>query len=344
MNRSPRTGVGRFTAAMAFATVLLGGIFAQVPGARAQGGAVRSLPTIVSASPGVISTSDWLVVSIKGIGDDQNYVQIDPATFRLRLDGQVFNDLHPDRRGNGQYAFDLSALRQDRNWLRLLEAPPILGIKPVVVGVATAGDDLPSVSGQPVTAQIRIFSASALVVAVVGVLVVLGLILKLGITTDLLLDGRPVPNGQRRPYSLGRCQMAFWLVLVSVSFIVLTATTGDYNNIVTEQSLVLLGISGATGLSSILIDQKKAGQNWSETASAPVHTGFLRDLLTDDGGWALHRVQAFAWTLILGAVSLWSVYDRLTLPNFDTNLLALMGLSGGLYLGFKWPEMQSSAG
>jgi len=338
-----KTYIKRLVIPAAIGSLLLSVTLVNTPNAFAQNNAIRPLPAVVSVSPDVISESGWLTVNIEGVGDSKNYTQVDPSTFRLRLDGQLFTGLLPDRRGSGQYAFDLAGLHQDRNWLRILEAPPILGIKSVTVGIATSGDDLPPKSGQPVTVRLRIFSAGGLTLAVLSVLAVLGLISRLGTATDMLLDSRPVPAGKKRPYSLARCQMAFWFVLIAAVFVVLTLVTGDYNNIVTDQSLVLLGISGATGLSSIAMDWKKAGRTGSDPATAPVHTTFFQDLLTDDTGWALHRVQVFVWTMILGAVSLWSAYNRLTLPNFDNNLLVLMGISSGLYLGFKWPEAQTSA-
>jgi hypothetical protein len=67
----------------------------------------------------------------------------------------------------------------------------------------------------------------------------------------------------------------------------------------------------------------------------------LRDLLTDSTGYSFHRVQIFAWTLVLGLFFLHQVWARLSMPEFGANLLALMGFSSGTYLGFKLPERQS---
>jgi hypothetical protein len=145
---------------------------------------------------------------------------------------------------------------------------------------------------------------------------------------------------QARPYSLARCQMAFWLVVITVSFVVIVFITGDYNGIVTSQSLILLGIAGVTTGGAQVIDTQKAS---ARAVNSPVHTNIWEDLLTDDSGFTLHRVQILVWTLILGGVSLWSVYRSLTLPDFDENLLVMMGISSGLYLGFKWPEQQTDS-
>jgi hypothetical protein len=44
------------------------------------------------------------------------------------------------------------------------------------------------------------------------------------------------------------------------------------------------------------------------------------------------------WTLALGLVFIKSVSGSLEMPTFGTNELALMGISAGTYLAFKFPE------
>lgn len=66
---------------------------------------------------------------------------------------------------------------------------------------------------------------------------------------------------------------------------------------------------------------------------------FLIDVLTDQGnGISFHRFQMFVWTLILGILFIYQVWFRLSMPEFDVTLLALLGISSGTYLGFKFPE------
>ena len=73
----------------------------------------------------------------------------------------------------------------------------------------------------------------------------------------------------------------------------------------------------------------------------PVSSGFWSDILTDANGISFHRFQMFAWTMVLGFIFVVGVYERLAMPEFNTTLLALMGISAGTYLGFKIPERQS---
>ena len=53
---------------------------------------------------------------------------------------------------------------------------------------------------------------------------------------------------------------------------------------------------------------------------------------------SFHRFQVVAWTIALGLIFLVQVFNSLLMPEFDTTLLALMGVSSGTYLGFKYPE------
>ncbi|HEY6322507.1 MAG TPA: hypothetical protein VJA16_13205 [Thermoanaerobaculia bacterium] len=62
------------------------------------------------------------------------------------------------------------------------------------------------------------------------------------------------------------------------------------------------------------------------------------DILSDEDGVSFHRLQVMIWTLVLSVIFVVSVYQRLDMPDFDNQLLALMGISNGTYLGFKLPE------
>ncbi|HEX8898731.1 MAG TPA: hypothetical protein VF751_08550, partial [Chthoniobacterales bacterium] len=62
----------------------------------------------------------------------------------------------------------------------------------------------------------------------------------------------------------------------------------------------------------------------------------FEDLLTEEAGtYDFHRFQMLAWTLVLGAVFIAKVFTDRAMPQFDSNLLLLMGISSGAYVGFK---------
>ena len=70
----------------------------------------------------------------------------------------------------------------------------------------------------------------------------------------------------------------------------------------------------------------------------PASKGFITDILSDGDGVSFHRFQIIVWTIVLGAVFIWSVYRKISMPEFDASLLTLMGISSGTYVGFKFPE------
>jgi hypothetical protein len=81
------------------------------------------------------------------------------------------------------------------------------------------------------------------------------------------------------------------------------------------------------------------GQLAAATAPAASRR-FIDDILSDDDGVSFYRFQIFGWTIVLILIFIFSVYNALAMPDFDTTLLALMGISGGTYLGFKLPNQQ----
>jgi hypothetical protein len=68
--------------------------------------------------------------------------------------------------------------------------------------------------------------------------------------------------------------------------------------------------------------------------------GFWKDVLTDVDGISLHRFQIVIWTVVLGLIFLFKAYRSLGMPEFPPTLVALMGISAGTYIGFKFPEKQ----
>lgn len=149
----------------------------------------------------------------------------------------------------------------------------------------------------------------------------------------LLRDGATV-DGVPPPYSLGRCQMAWWFVLIIVSYVLIWLISGNQDTI-TASLLGLMGISSGTALGSVLIETASPG-----TPTKPRQKSWwLRDILSDsDGNIVLHRFQIVVWTIVLGIMFIVSVVNQLTMPEFSATLLATMGISSGTYLGFKFPE------
>jgi hypothetical protein len=336
---------------------------------------------------------------------------VDPSKAQLFLKGLALG-VKPEWLADGrQLSFTLQRTKDNRAlWSELLGAP--FGkdpIQSVLIHVDYAGNplafrkDIAVVEGASQTSAGEI----RLVIYDTGWMA-LGLFATAAVTmaiavwcwkTTMMRDG-PIPQMLKldRPYSLGRFQMAVWFCLVFASFIFIFVTTRDLGSI-TPQTFILLGISGATALGSIAIEQSKdspatmvenalsgfglktradvekvsnaivsnkagnaastvipdvtlpgipnptVGDLWAayEAKIADYKTGgFLKDLVTDVNGPTIHRWQILIWTLTLGFIYVCWTYTDLETPIFDTNLLALMGISSGVYLGFKIPERQAN--
>lgn len=72
-----------------------------------------------------------------------------------------------------------------------------------------------------------------------------------------------------------------------------------------------------------------------------ISKSFFEDVLSDNTGFSFHRFQILAWTLVLGIIFIREVLSNLQMPEFDDTTLALMGISSGTYIGFKFPEQQA---
>jgi hypothetical protein len=73
----------------------------------------------------------------------------------------------------------------------------------------------------------------------------------------------------------------------------------------------------------------------------PAHDHFILDILSDANGISFNRFQMAVWTLILVIVFDVSVWRDLLMPDFNSTLLGLMGISSGTYIGFKLPEVKN---
>jgi hypothetical protein len=147
----------------------------------------------------------------------------------------------------------------------------------------------------------------------------------------------------KAPFSLSRTQMAFWTIIVAFSFTYIYIITGEMPNITTG-TLILLGISSSTTLGGSLLD---SNDTTTKRQNAPVNRccseNFFKDILSDGGIPGIHRLQNILFTVIMGGIYLYRAVAELYLTEFDTNLLILMGISSGTYLGVKFFANQSLA-
>jgi hypothetical protein len=156
------------------------------------------------------------------------------------------------------------------------------------------------------------------------------------IKRGLLKDDSVLPLGDRS-YSLSRSQLTFWTFIIAVSYIFIALVTGELAPLTTS-TLVLLGISGVTTAVASTIDSNdKLNSNSRQQDNYP-SDGFINDILSDKNGISVQRFQMLVFNLILGIFFVKEVFTTLQMPDFDSNLLTLLGLSNVTYAGLKVNE------
>lgn len=375
--------------------------------------------------------------------------QLDATQYSLILDGREVEGLEEVQYDAVRHAFGFRLTRNDESesvWRSLLGSPTDAhSTVTVALRLREPANAPPATiegTNGSATFRLQVFSWAwfwvATAVAALVLVFVVGAAWRTTILRDTLLPQLPA---NEQPYSLGRCQMAFWFILVFVCFVFLYVLLWDYNT-VSGQALGLMGIASATALASIAVDvykdspadaanralralglntssdlprlgkeiadreplvtpavakrdaarataadaqtardriaedpdatteQREAASKAAKQAAdlakaadrdlkalqaeiqdrrniirtyqdtvAPFRSeSFLSDLTTDLNGPTVHRLQVLVWTLALGCVFLVGVYRDLAMPNFSDTLLALMGISGAGYVGFKYPE------
>lgn len=179
-----------------------------------------------------------------------------------------------------------------------------------------------------------------------------------------LRDAYEIPDdlvpSRSRPFSLGRCQMLWWTVVVAVSWFAIGFATGDWLSI-NDSAVVVMGISAATAAGAVAIVPTRIASRVQAYVSAKTAAAgkasdpaFLAakaalagdaelrtkslaaDLLSDYGeGTGLHRLQNLLFTIAFGLYFAWVAFHDGAMPSLSSTVLALMGISGSTYVGFK---------
>ncbi len=362
---------------------------------------------------GTINLDMPVWVKVNNLDNSLSKAGQDTSKFVLCLDGIPFEGVHPSGIRNGYLRFDLKPTGETQNAWKNFVSPPLKRHgKEVAVTVRLDGVVLDgSLQG-----KLAVFRWPWIHIFIGYVMVMLILFIWLASKTDIIRGAGEQPRGidkfgrsNRKPYSLGRTQMACWFFVVLVSYVFIWMLTNDINT-VTPTALALMGISAATALGSSVIDSSKRSdqenliqtleqkmkqyevevarlrcdinaqnvtsntatdsgsteqrevtiarqgdfeakkreveqlsqqiQELKEKAAPLSSRGFLNDILSDDNGISFNRFQMFGWTIVLIVVFMWSVIRSLTMLDFDATLLALMGISGGTFIGFKLPAQQ----
>jgi len=250
--------MARRTAFWTFASVVLW--LAAASAGRAQGSpapAVDAAPPApkVTAVSGTIEADDLVEVHVDHLAEWVSATN-DPAKLIPYINGLGLHGNYPDEvhaaRNHLHYHLRITPENKD-TWVNLLGAATGLR-RPVTFSVGLekrSPFDSVFDSGTPLSLVVvdKVYGVIALVVVLVTIIV----FVRLARTTNLIREAASETDGDGlRPYNLGRTQMAFWFLLVCMSYVVIWLVTGALDTI-TSSLLGLMGISAGTALGEALI-------------------------------------------------------------------------------------------
>lgn len=149
----------------------------------------------------------------------------------------------------------------------------------------------------------------------------------------------------RKPYSFSRSQFAWWTVIIACCFVGVYGVDGILPDL-NATCLVLLGLGVGTTAVAAGVDASQDAENPHRHQDDPSQ-GFLIDILSDDSGVSMHRLQAVIFNLIFGLLFISELVlhetAKGTLPEFKPYALGLMGISSAGYLYMKSRENGAGA-
>jgi hypothetical protein len=236
-------------------TLVLLGLTLGHPGAAlAQAPTPPPAPRLTAVSPGRVALKDALVARFDGLAP---WLAANPSEARrlvLFLDGRELSDVEARWGPENELAFTLTRGAESRNaWAALLGRP---ALTPRAVRVQAGVKGAPPFPGVA-TIALDTLNGGYLAVAAAAFGILLVFFVMIARTSDLLREGSiPPAAGDRRPFSLGRTQMAVWFFVVVASFVFIWIVTGSHDPL-TASVLALVGLSAGTALSAAVIDANK---------------------------------------------------------------------------------------
>lgn len=211
--------------------------------------------------------------------------------------------------------------------------------------------------------------------AVLLPIVIVALLAFVGLKTNLIIairDDAPTPVlSNDMPFSLGRTQMLLWTITVIAAWLFVGLSINDWSG-PNATALILMGIGAGTSLGAAMaVDAPPALDNTAQTsltnlaaAKAALVTQPKDRLalesqtaaitqLRQAGLWsknlfaditspiasdksALHRLQIVGFTFVIWTYYLLKVWQTQAMPDLTDAQLALLGISSGSYVGYKF--------
>jgi hypothetical protein len=212
----------------------------------------------VDAMLGHLELDDIVEVHIQDLekwAEAHDVTKLVPYINGRAIRGNYPEEIHLER---GRVIFHLQITPESKDaWIDLLGEPSATK-RPVSLSVGLEnGSAFDTVHGKDNMVPLTVISPIYGLVSLLIIFVTLFLLLWLARKTNIIREPGPPPvSGKRRPYNLGRAQMAFWFFLIYASYVTIWLITNTLDTI-TPSLLALMGISAGTALGEALIDDGK---------------------------------------------------------------------------------------
>jgi len=196
---------------------------------------------------------------------------------------------------------------------------------------------------------------------IIILIVLTAIVSALGVMTDMLRNTvfdlaqikRLAKQKGKKPkpaFSLAKTQLAFWSVIIIGSYFYVAFFTPGANGMrfhieISAVNLTLLGIAAGTTIIGKAIDSNQQNndvdKNVEKQQNQPGTGFFFFDIISDETGVSIHRLQNVIWTIVVGIIYVTFVAASCALPDdkvITNTLLGLMGISSAAYLGVKTKE------
>jgi hypothetical protein len=215
-------------------------------------------PCIISKEEPKVRLRNTIAVRVSNLAGLIAKQEADPSKkIILFLNDRPLRDLAddpPTDHSQNVLRFPLRRTEDSREaWASILGKPPFWGTRRVKVSV---GIEHAIPSNTYVQLQVLPHGWFAFWLFLFAILVFV--FWRLAKRSNLLRDDVPtIEIGARPPFSLARCQAAWWFFVVLASYLFIGLVTGDYNTSITGTVLVLLGIAAGTTFASAIVDKSR---------------------------------------------------------------------------------------
>ena len=266
--------------------------------------------------------------------------QHDPHKLVPYLDGHALKGVYPEILDTSQNRLQFHLLRTEAAkpvWSTLFEHPGLQRSVAVSVGLEDQGP-FQTVFDYEHPLPLTVIPKRPGIIALVVTVAVFSLAIGLMITTNIIRQSGPRFKEKKRPYDLGRFLILFWSTIIATTYFSVWLITGDSN--VPATALALIGFSSTVVLAGYAAQTgpEEVSDSSSTATTHSLSLGFLTDILSDSKDYRFHRFQLVLWNLLLGFIFLFLTWEHLALPDFSRSLLALVGISTSIHLGFNLLE------